>query len=125
MPAYLAAKLSCILFSTLVHVKDMAKFSSFQLFSLLIQDLNTHIHLSTKGIKVTVNDVVKTVNLQCILVLGDNLGLSCLFNLVNNFNCNYCCRICKATLQQIHTLEEEDPSLMRNPENYKENLEKK
>ena len=116
LPPYIASKLSSILFSTLIKAKDLADLGSKKVFSTLVADLNS---LSSKGIKVLHDGVLKIIYFQCVMITGDNLGLNSIFEMVTCFRSDYCCRICRVTQAQIKNMVEEDQDLLRNEENYK------
>lgn len=119
LPPYLASKLNSILFSTHAYAGDIAKCLNKNTFIKLVEDLNI---LSEKGIEISVDGEVKRIYFQCIAILGDNLGLNMIFDMVSSFNANYCCRFCRATIAQIRDLEEEMVSLLRNEQNYLDDI---
>lgn len=80
----------------------------------MIDDLNK---LRSKGIKLMINGIERLVYFQCVMVVGDNLGLNSIYSFITCFKSDYCCRICKASKQEIKNLEEEEESLLRTPEN--------
>lgn len=120
LPPSIASKLSSILFSTIFKAKHLSEFGNSRVFSKLIEDINL---LSSEGIEIVFKREVKKIFFKCIMVIGDNLGLNSIFGMIASFNTDYCCRICKATKAQIHSMVEEDKELLRNKENYDADVE--
>lgn len=115
LPPFIASKLLSILFSTIIKAKHFADFGNTKVFRQLVCDINS---LKLDGIEIVYNGVVKKIYFQCQMVIGDNLGLNSIYGMISCFNADFCCRICKATKDQIHSMVEEDPTLLRNGENY-------
>lgn len=119
LPPHIASRLSSILFSTLVHVKDKNKSSNRKVFRKLIEELN---FLQSQGIDVNVNGLKHLVKFRLVLILGDNLGLNGIFGLVESFRANYSCRLCKVSSEESSTMVVEDESKLRTRENYDEDV---
>ena len=120
LPPFLASKLSSIIFSTLFYSKDIEDCGYNNIFSKLVAELNK---LSTKGILVSVGGVTKRIFFQCVMIIGDNLGLNTIFNFSGSFNQDNCCRMCRATLDKMREMLEEKVELMRNPLNYTQDFQ--
>ncbi|KAJ8677522.1 hypothetical protein QAD02_013309 [Eretmocerus hayati] len=86
-------------------------------FGPLLRDLK---YLSEVGISITIDGVVKQVHFECVLFVGDNLGLNQCCGFVSNFLTDYSSRICQATADQMERLVTESSSLLRNAKNYVE-----
>lgn len=54
--------------------------------------------------------------------IGDNLGLHQVLGFVESFNAHYICRFCKANKESTRRMTKEDAELLRNIENYEEDL---
>lgn len=115
LPPYLASKLSSILFSMIFLAEDLKSCGNENVFRNLVKELNK---LSSEGIEVIIDGVPKKMFFQCVMIIGDNLGVNSIFDMVSSFNSNYCCRFCYATSQQIKEMTEEDANLMRNEADY-------
>ena len=111
-----------MLFYSLVYTADKKKSSNDEVFAQLIKELN---ELSEKGITIMVNNTVKRVKFQLVLILGDNLGLNGIFGFVQSFNCNYFCRICTATLKEAQVLTKEDQTKLRTRNSYDLHVQQK
>lgn len=114
LPPYLASQLNSILLSALIFSKDMAECTTTAIFRKLVDDLNS---LSTIGIYIGLENI-DYVYFQCVMLLGDNLGLNTLLDMIKCFRADYCCRICTASYQQIQSLVEEDEKLLRSADEY-------
>ncbi|KAJ8666289.1 hypothetical protein QAD02_007951 [Eretmocerus hayati] len=119
LPPHLSAKLSNILISTIFHSKDREEYGNESCFEPLLRDLK---YLSEVGISITIDGVVQQVYFECVLFVGDNLGLNQCCGFVSNFLTDYCCRICRATADQSKRLVTECSSLLRNVKNYAEDV---
>lgn len=120
LPEYLASKLESILFSTLIPVPakkllDQDEGSNEQIFKTLIEELND---LQRNGIFIDVDGWQVQVKFKLVLILGDSLGLNDILGFIESFNTSFCCRMCKATISQIHTLTIENTSILRTKINY-------
>lgn len=116
LPPNIASKLNSIIFTALICAKDKKLCSNEQVFKLLIDELN---YLSTKGITVAIDNIETQVYFQLTLILGDNLGLNEIFDMVESFEGTPFCRVCKAEAHVWRYMVAEDKSLLRNKENYR------
>ena len=117
LPPHIASRLSSIFLTTLVHTEDKKKSSNEAVFIKIIEEIN---YLQREGILITVDGVLRRVKFQLLLVLGDNLGLNSIFGLVESFNANYFCRICKVSSEESAALAVEDKTKIRTRTNYEE-----
>lgn len=86
----------------------------------MISDINW---LERDGIVLRIDDMPEfNVKFQLALILGDNLGLNQIFGFIESFNSSYCCRKCKATLDQIQNMTVEDPTMFRTKKNYQKDV---
>ena len=118
LPPFLASLLHSIILSTVVYAKDMTTCKVEGVFKNLIEDLNS---LALKGIKIGIENI-DTIYLQCVIFIGDNLGLNSMFGWSKSFISDNCCRFCKATYKDIQTLVEEDEKLLRTKKDYEASL---
>lgn len=58
------------------------------------------------------------------LLIGDNLGVNCVCDFSKSFSANYFCRFCRASKNLTRTLSYEDGTLLRNIDNYTEDVDK-
>lgn len=122
LPPEIASQLASIILTLLIHSKDKKDADDKDVFKALIGELK---FLRDYGIVIKVNKKFYRVKFQLVLVLGDNLGLNGLFGFVESFHKSFWCRICKAPSELMETLTEENESLLRNPQNYKNDVETK
>lgn len=78
--------------------------------------------LETQGIKITINDEDFLIKPVLALVIGDNLAINEILGYTTSFSANYPCRFCKIKKNALHVATVEDPSLLRNAENYEIDL---
>ena len=90
LPPHLVAKLGNIFISTIFHWKYLKIFGNQKLFRKTIEDLN---FLSTEGINVHINGQDQRICFECVLILGDNLGLNCICGFSESFVAKSFCRI--------------------------------
>lgn len=86
----------------------------------MINQLN---NLFTNGISITVKNQTLKVYFVLFAILGDNLGVNCLLGFNESFVSDYYCRFCKASKYMAHRLCCELSRLLRNEDNYKEDVE--
>lgn len=119
LPPHLVAKVKNIFVSTICHAKYLKKFGNERIFRKVIEDFNV---LSDEGIIVTVNGQDRIVYFECVLVLGDNLGLNCICGFSESFTANRFCRFCSATIAQCQELAVEDETLVRTINTYESDV---
>ena len=74
--------------------------------------------LSNQGILINIEGQSIKVYFECILILGDNLGLSTICGFSESFRAKRFCRICSATESESQTMIIEDPNLVRTVKSY-------
>ena len=119
LPPHLVAKFQNIFLLTLCHSKDMKKFGNEKIFEKSINDLNI---LFKEGLVVTVDGYSKKVYFECVLILGDNLGLNGTCGFSESFNATRYCRICSATSEQCGQMFVENEKLVRTVQSYENDL---
>lgn len=120
LPPHLVAKLSNIFIASVFYTKHRKLLGNNAVFHRVITNINT---LIKDGLELRINGINQLVYFQCILFVGDNLGLNSACGFVENFGkCLRYCRICTATSDQCGLMCEEDSALLRNRENYEKDL---
>lgn len=94
---------------------DRELFSNDVVFHKIIEELED---LQENGITICVDNVSHVVHFRLGLVIGDNLGVNSMFDFVSCFTANHSCRFCKIHRDALHFCSVEDPSLLRNVNNY-------
>ena len=119
LPPEFASKLKNIFLNVLFNHNDRVEFGVSNAVKPLLNELK---EMESNPIKIkTHND--KTVFLRLLLITGDNLGLSEFLGFVENFSkSHYPCRICKMHRDILINSCEEDESLLRNLQNYMDDL---
>lgn len=56
------------------------------------------------------------------MITGDNLGLNSIFEFVESFLANFCCRLCRMIKSSLRVSWKEDESLLRTKRNYESDL---
>lgn len=93
----------------------MKKFENKAVFRKCLDDLQ---FLSQQGINFKIDETVKTVYFECVLFLGDNLGMNTVCGFSEGSHAKYFCRICNATSAECENMTVEDPTLLRSVESY-------
>lgn len=91
------------------------------MFQPLIDEL---IDLRENGISIVTENGTETIYFELGLLIGDNLGLHSILNLVESFSANFPCRYCKAQKELLQILTFEMPFLLRNEKNHLEDISK-
>ncbi|KAJ8678466.1 hypothetical protein QAD02_014253 [Eretmocerus hayati] len=118
-PPHIASKLSNFFLTDLFYAEDRKKFGNRQVYSKLIQDLQT---LEREGLIINLKDRVEHVYFCPCLEIGDNKGLNEDQGFVPTFVWGRCCRICRADVTQMKTMIVEILDLIRTQENYESDL---
>lgn len=95
LPPHLKCKLTNIFVNTIFHSHDRQYCGNEQVFEKAIEELN---HLNSKGFEICVDEKIITVYLQCVLIIGDNLGVNQVCGFEGGFNAKYYCRRCRGIL---------------------------
>lgn len=72
-----------------------------------------------------VNNVLRHLKFQLVLIHGNNLGLNGIFDMVESFIKTYFCRIFKASFTYCTGMTVEDKSLLTTRENYDSDVKQK
>lgn len=119
LPPEISSRLSSIIFTGLICASEKKDCSNDKVFGELIRELN---FLRREGMKILVNGKSFIVKFQLALVLGDNLGLNEIFDMTESFKDSAFCRVCRAEPEVWKYLTREDVSLLRNKENYLQDI---
>ena len=122
LPPNMASHLDCILCHSLVYSDDKKYTKNAKVFSKLIEEAN---FLRNTGIFINIENTIKNIKFDEILIVGDNLGANGISGFVESFQANYYCRICKVSSEEAKTLMKEKENLLRTRSNYESDLEKK
>jgi len=82
--------------------------------------------LENDGITIESSEGEKHIYFVLALITGDNLGLNGILGMVESFSANYFCRFCKMNktdTQNVNTECVEECALLRDPVNYKKDLQ--
>ncbi|KAJ8673771.1 hypothetical protein QAD02_005033 [Eretmocerus hayati] len=121
LPPHSSSKLTNILISSIFHAKDRDAYGNHACFAPLLEDLK---YLSETGITVLMDGKPTQIYFECVLFVGDNLGVNSCCGSIPGFLSDYCCRICRATAEQCRKLVRESSTLLRNATNYASDLAK-
>lgn len=113
------SKLDQIFLAALMKSKDLKLHGNDKCFKQLIDEFN---YLEKNGILILTPDGPKGVHFILGLIIGDNLGLNSVCDFGKSFSSNFFCCFCKAHKTLTHTLVEEDQMLLRNIENYTQDV---
>lgn len=113
------SKLSNIFVAALLKSIDIKNLGNDQCLKQLINELNK---LEIDGIFIKTSEGEKKVHFILGLLVGDNLGLNSVLEFSKSFSANYFCRFCKENKLVTQTASEENVLLLRNYENYLEDI---
>jgi hypothetical protein len=119
IPANQQSSLEHLFLALLFHSTDQKTVSNKLIFSKLIDELN---YLDTEGITININGKEIKIYFKLTLIQGDNLGLHSLLGFTQSFNSNYFCRFCKTFRDDTYRQVTLDGRLIRNKENYEQDL---
>lgn len=127
LPPSCQSKLENILLALLISSDDRKSYEhgrisyNKEVFEPLVKECK---FLETEGIQCQTDDL-GDVKLYFVLmqVIGDNLGVHGITGYVEGFTANFPCTICRAPKELTKVMTREDPSLLRDPVNYAEDVE--
>lgn len=119
LPVRYVSQLNNILMLGLFHESDRIAFGNNIIFQKVFDQLN---HLKTNGITIQSQKFNGTIKFHVVCLTGDNLGLNSVLGFVESFVANRFCRICIANKDEMKTMLFEDKNLMRNKDNYENDL---
>lgn len=119
LPKHYQSQLSSIFMALLYHSSDRVEFGNRIIYEPLIEEIN---FLARHGISFNLADFKGIIYFELGLILGDNLGLHSVTGFAESFACNFPCRNCKVHKKDMAKLYQDVRSLLRNIENYREDL---
>lgn len=119
LPLKLVSHVENIFVLAFFHTSDRVKFGNKVVFKKCIEELNT---LSDRGIPVNSNLFKGVLKLHVVALSGDNLGINGMLGLVESFQANYYCRICKCNKTEVQSLFRESVSKLRTIRSYCDDL---
>ena len=119
LPPHLMAKVQNIFVSTIFRSKHLKLFGNKKIFGRTIEELNA---LSNDRITINANGKIETVFFECVLVLGDNLGLNCICGYSEGFKAKYFCIVCSVTNERSQSMAIEDIKLIRSVKSYEKDI---
>ncbi|XP_047986878.1 uncharacterized protein LOC125226819 isoform X1 [Leguminivora glycinivorella] len=122
IPPYRASTLTNIFLALLFHSSDRTTFGNNVIFHPLIEELN---FLSELGVDIDVPCFHGKLYFSLALIIGDNLGIHSILGFNETFSSNHPCRICNVSKEELKTQCFENEQILRNAENYNEQLLKK
>ena len=120
LPPKYSSMLENVFLAQLIYTEDQKEFKNTKCFRKIVEELK---YLFSQGININVDGKNQAIYFIVIGILGDNLGMNCLFGLCESFVSEYYCRFCLASKYDAYKLSEENPKLMRTLENYKKDVE--
>lgn len=118
---YRLTSLSNIFLVLLFHSSDRVQFGNKIIFKPIIDKFN---FLMKNGVYIDIPSFKGNLYFKLGLILGDNIGIHSITGFVESFSSNFCCRICTMGKSDIKVKCYEDKSLMRNNEQYFNDLKK-
>lgn len=120
LPPNYVSQLQNIFILALLHSSDRTRFGNNVTFQKVFDMLND---LKQNGINIETENYKGVIKFHMAVLTGDNLGLNGVLGFVESFSANRPCRICTANKEQIHSMFYENHDLLRNMQNYSNNLE--
>lgn len=114
-----AALLDHIYTVLIFRAQDRKQFGNYNTFRHAIDEIND---MTANDIEVECEGKKEKKFFEIGLITGDNLGLNSIFEFVESFSANFCCRVCKMAKSSLNTSWKEDDSLLRTKENYEADL---
>lgn len=122
IPLLYQSKLENIFLTNLYHSNDLKEFGNNLIYSKIVEDCN---NLFKHGITITLGNRKVKIYFILIFLAGDNLGINTMLGFTESFSANYFCRFCKCNKDRSRSLSVQDNDILRNPRNYKTDLEEK
>ncbi|XP_051169592.1 uncharacterized protein LOC127286967 [Leptopilina boulardi] len=119
LPPQFAALLDHIYTVLVFRSHDRKTFGNYNTFRHAIDEIN---EITANGIEVEHEGKKEKIYFELGLITGDNLGLNSIFEFVESFSANFCCRLCKMAKSSLNVSWKEDESLLRSKENYEADL---
>ncbi|XP_071786527.1 uncharacterized protein [Asterias amurensis] len=119
LPAKFQSSLNNILLAACSERSVVAEYGIDKVLSVMVNDFK---EMEREGIQIACDSYTGIVRPILFQVIGDNLGLHELLGFVGSFSANYACRFCKAPKDVLHVQVVEDLSLLRDKQNFDEDL---
>lgn len=119
LPPECQSKLENIFVTLLFHSDDRKRYGNKKTFASLINEL---MFLETAGIDINITEGRKRIYFATGLLTGDNLGIHTMCGFVESFSAKFMCRFCKASKSLTEMQCIEDVTLLRNSQNYYNDL---
>lgn len=120
LPPQFSAKLENWFLAQIHKEQDYKRLGNKIMFKKIKKQL---LDLQTNGLEIEIEGTSYTVFFEVCKILGDNLGFNQILGFETSFRANYFCRICTADSSITRVLTEEDEKLLRNENNYAEDVE--
>ncbi|KAK3926321.1 F-box protein [Frankliniella fusca] len=108
------------IFKIIVFHSCDKSFGNKALFRKIVDELD---YLEKEGITVVTPQGTYQVYFALIVAGGDNKGANEILGYVSSFSANFFCRICRMKSDETVTCTSSDPSKLRRPEDYEEELQ--
>lgn len=118
IPSQYASRLKNIHPAMFTSTADTKQFGPDTCFEPLVHEINT---LARTGVPITINGEEKTVFFVLGLFLGDNASLNSILGFCG-FSSSVFCKHCRLNASETQKATIEDPSMIRNEENYDEDV---
>jgi hypothetical protein len=119
LPVHYMSQLNNIIMIGLFHSADRVAFGNNMVFQKVFDQLN---NLEKNGINIETDSYKVSIKFHVSCLTGDNLGLNSILGFVESFSANRYCRVCFANKEQMKELLFEKNDLLRNIENYKNDV---
>lgn len=119
LPPHLRAKLKNILLATIFHSEDR-KLRKNEVFHKTVDELN---NFSSQGLSLQIDEENIVVYIQCVGILGNNLGLNQIFGFSESFTAEFFCRRCRLNNYSCKCKPFECLEALRTKANYEKDLE--
>ena len=120
LPPKYSSMLENIFLAQFIYTEDQKEFKNSKCFRKILEEIK---YLFSEGININVDGKNHQVYFVVIGILGDNLGMYCLFGLHESFVSDFYCRFCLASKYDAYELSKEKPELLRTLQNYKKDVE--
>ena len=119
LPEKYQSTLNNILLAACAKSEIVAQYGVDCVLSVIVKDLEK---LEEDGLEITCDAYTGIVKPYLFQVIGDNLGIHQVLGFAGSFSANFMCRFCKAPKELTREQVEEDESLLRNRDNFAEDV---
>lgn len=114
-----SSSVSSIFLARLLYTSDLKTFGNEKCFSNIIEQLTD---LANTEVSIIIDGDTKHLFFVTVGILGDILGVNSIFGYSKSFVATYFCRFCQASKTECYQQNKEDVKLLRNCENYAEDV---